>query len=87
MFQWVSKPTTMYIAGATLSVDTFFVMAGTVLVYTYMKAVRKGIRFNVPLFYLHRWLRYVLAISTWRGKGNKSVSGGAVVFFCYHKTL
>lgn len=60
MLQWKDKPTTMYVVGGTLSVDTFFVMGGTVLTYTYMKSMSKGIKMNVPLFYLHRWLRYVI---------------------------
>lgn len=61
-FQWLVLPSSMYIIGATVSVDTFYLMGGMVLAYSYMKAHQKGINFNVGLFYLHRYLRWVLLI-------------------------
>ena len=51
------------IANATISVDTFLVMGGTLVCYLLLKELdrNKG-RFNVFLFYLHRYIRYVLTI-------------------------
>ncbi|XP_064213937.1 nose resistant to fluoxetine protein 6-like [Tribolium castaneum] len=47
----------MFITGATVSVDTFFVVGGLVTVYTFMKSMDKGAKFNIVLFYVHRYLR------------------------------
>lgn len=47
----------MIIFGATVSVDTFFVLAGCVLVYVFMNAMDKKIKFNVVMYYVHRYLR------------------------------
>nr|XP_015839403.1 PREDICTED: nose resistant to fluoxetine protein 6-like [Tribolium castaneum] len=47
----------MFIMGATVSVDTFFTIGGLVTVYTFFKSMDKGAKFNVLLFYFHRYLR------------------------------
>jgi len=46
------------ISNGFISVDTFFFMSGTLLAYLTFKELdkRKG-RLNIPLFYLHRYLR------------------------------
>lgn len=46
------------IGNATVSVDTFFVMSGLLVSFLLLKELErnKG-RFNVGLFYLHRYLR------------------------------
>lgn len=43
---------------ATIAVDTFFVMSALLVTYSLMRELdrNKG-RFNVALFYLHRYLR------------------------------
>lgn len=47
------------IVNATVSVDTFFLVSGLLVAYFLMKELdhRKG-KFNVGVFYLHRYLRY-----------------------------
>ncbi|XP_064214043.1 nose resistant to fluoxetine protein 6-like [Tribolium castaneum] len=54
---WLNDPANMFMLGATVSVDTFFVVGGLVTVYTFLKSMDKGAKFNVLLFYLHRYLR------------------------------
>jgi peptidoglycan/LPS O-acetylase OafA/YrhL len=53
----------MFVAGATVSVDTFLLVGGLVTVYTYLKATSKGVKFNLFLFYLHRYLRLTPALA------------------------
>lgn len=54
----------MWLLSGTLAVDSFFAVGGLVTVYTYLKSQDKGIPFNIPLYYLHRYLRLtpVLAV-------------------------
>lgn len=49
----------MFVVGATIAVDTFFVIGGLVTVYTFLKATDKGVKFNIVLYYIHRYLRWV----------------------------
>ncbi|XP_044262890.1 nose resistant to fluoxetine protein 6-like [Tribolium madens] len=57
LVDWFNDSANMFISGATVSVDTFFVVGGLVTVYTFLKSMDKGAKFNVLLFYLHRYLR------------------------------
>jgi peptidoglycan/LPS O-acetylase OafA/YrhL len=61
--EWENEAVNMFIVGATVSVDTFFVVGGLVTVYTYLKSMAKGVKFNVLLFYLHRYLRLTPALA------------------------
>lgn len=45
------------ILGGTVSVDTFFMMSGLLLAYLYFSAMNKGVKFNLILFYLRRYVR------------------------------
>lgn len=47
------------------AVDTFFILSGVLLSYNLLRELdrRKGC-FNLPLLYLHRYLRYVLYVRT-----------------------
>ncbi|XP_069691572.1 nose resistant to fluoxetine protein 6-like [Periplaneta americana] len=47
----------LYVANLTFAVDTFFVMSGMLLCYFTMQVLDSGKKFNVPVFYLHRFLR------------------------------
>lgn len=47
----------MYMLNAPVSVDTFFAVAGLLTVYTFLKATDKGVKFDIPMFYVHRYLR------------------------------
>lgn len=53
----------MFVIGATVSVDTFFVIGGLVTVYSYMKSNAKGVKFNIFFYYLHRYLRITPALA------------------------
>lgn len=48
------------VLNATIAVDTFFLMSALLVTYSLMRELdrNKG-RFNVGLFYLHRYLRSV----------------------------
>ncbi len=49
------------IINATVSVDTFFLMSGLLVSYLLLRELdRSGGKFNVALFYLHRYLRYII---------------------------
>lgn len=47
----------MYVGGATISVDTFFLMGGLLLSYSFLKTINKGTEFNIGMFYIHRYFR------------------------------
>lgn len=48
----------MYLLNAPVSVDTFFTVAGLLTMYTFLKAHDKGVKFSLPMYYVHRYLRY-----------------------------
>lgn len=58
IFQFVLSPDSMFALGATVSVDTFFLVGGLVLAYVFLNYRDKGEKFNLPMFYIHRYLRY-----------------------------
>lgn len=46
------------IVNATVSVDSFFVMSGLLVSYLLLRELdRSGGKLNLPLFYVHRYLR------------------------------
>ncbi|KAJ4443413.1 hypothetical protein ANN_05081 [Periplaneta americana] len=47
----------LYIGNLTYAVDIFFVMSGMLLCYIAMQVLDSGIKFNIPVFYIHRFLR------------------------------
>ncbi|KAH0807828.1 hypothetical protein GEV33_014962 [Tenebrio molitor] len=47
----------MFLVSASLSVDTFFTIGSALMSYGFMKAKCKNVRFNLFLYYLHRYLR------------------------------
>ncbi|KAJ3657597.1 hypothetical protein Zmor_009385 [Zophobas morio] len=55
--KWMQNAANMYMMGATIAVDSFFVAAGLVAVYTFLKSRDKGVKFNIILYYIHRYLR------------------------------
>lgn len=57
----------MALVNAHFSVDTFLVITGTLVVYSFMKIDHQKHKFNPFLFYLHRYLRSVpTAIYYWK---------------------
>ncbi|XP_020803371.1 O-acyltransferase like protein-like [Drosophila serrata] len=58
ILRWMSKPFTSLILYAPFSVDTFFFLSGFLLVVIGLRALEKSKgRLNVPLMYVHRYLR------------------------------
>lgn len=53
----------MWLIAAFLSVDSFFAAGGLVTAYTYLKNHAKGVPFNIPLYYIHRYLRLTPALA------------------------
>ncbi|XP_068082915.1 nose resistant to fluoxetine protein 6 [Anabrus simplex] len=47
----------LYLTNGTLSVDTFLMLSGMLLAYVFLKEVNKTGAFNVPMFYIHRYIR------------------------------
>ena len=62
---------TMQVPNQTVAVDTFFLLSGLLVAYSLLRELdrNKG-KFNVFLFYIHRYLRFILFVS----------------FYCLHKT-
>ncbi|XP_066146424.1 O-acyltransferase like protein-like isoform X1 [Euwallacea fornicatus] len=63
---WLESYAATTIHGATTTVDTFIVVASTLVSYTYFTITSRGIKINILLFYLNRHLRllapFMLAI-------------------------
>ncbi|EDX02122.2 nose resistant to fluoxetine protein 6 [Drosophila yakuba] len=56
--QWMSQPFSSFILYGTFSVDTFFFISGLLLVSIGLRGMEKAKgKLNVPLMYLHRYLR------------------------------
>ena len=54
----------LVILNSTVSVDTFFVLSGMLVGYNLLKLLDKSKgKLNVPMFYLHRYLRHVLILT------------------------
>ena len=47
----------MAVLNGTVSVDTFFVLSGALVAYGILKELDKSKWLNVPLLYVHRYLR------------------------------
>lgn len=47
----------MYVLGATVSVDTFFFLSGLLVAYGFLLSKAKGVRFNVIIYWIHRYIR------------------------------
>lgn len=47
----------LWIIQAVVAVDSFFAIGGLVLVYSYMRAADKGVKYNMLMSYVHRYFR------------------------------
>ncbi|KAF2887767.1 hypothetical protein ILUMI_18406, partial [Ignelater luminosus] len=54
---FILEPANLFVLNSHVSVDTFFLVGGIVIVYTFMGAVKKGTKFNIIVYYIHRYLR------------------------------
>lgn len=71
MFQWISSYPSKVIIGGTVSVDTFFVISGTLLTYTFLTHAQNTDQVNWFLFYFLRYVRIAAPTSV-----------GVIVFAC-----
>ncbi|KAF2881821.1 hypothetical protein ILUMI_24377 [Ignelater luminosus] len=54
---YIYQKTTMFAAGATVSVDTFLVLSGLLVSYGFMVSTSRGSKFNIIRYYIHRIIR------------------------------
>ncbi|VEN57287.1 unnamed protein product [Callosobruchus maculatus] len=52
----------MFQHATTFAVDTFLCLAGLLVVYNFMQSINSGRKFNILLFYIHRYLRLTPAL-------------------------
>ncbi|CAG9785758.1 unnamed protein product [Diatraea saccharalis] len=65
MFHFITSFTSLWITSATITVDTFFMISGLLLVYTTAsKLSRMGLIKNLHLFYLNRLMRMFPVLAT-----------------------
>ncbi|XP_055608118.1 nose resistant to fluoxetine protein 6-like [Uranotaenia lowii] len=57
VFDWVRSYHSMIVVAATVSVDSFFLMSGMLVCWSLLKELNRSSRLNLPLMYLHRYLR------------------------------
>ncbi|CAH1160159.1 unnamed protein product [Phaedon cochleariae] len=57
VIEWCKQLASMVAISGTLAVDTFFVIGGIVLAYTFMKMKHNGMEFKICQFYIHRYVR------------------------------
>ncbi|XP_028982413.1 nose resistant to fluoxetine protein 6-like, partial [Diachasma alloeum] len=55
--KWRKSWDSLYIVIAPFTVDTFFVISGFLISYLFLKNMAKGGKFNVIMYYVHRYLR------------------------------
>ncbi|XP_075210578.1 nose resistant to fluoxetine protein 6-like [Lycorma delicatula] len=66
LFQWnsiIQDWSRAFITNGFICVDTFFIMSGMLLSYTFLKKINKEKSFNVVKFYLHRYIRLTPALA------------------------
>ncbi|XP_066998616.2 nose resistant to fluoxetine protein 6 [Anabrus simplex] len=76
-----SKWKYLFVTSGHLSVDTFFLLSGLLAAYVFFRQVPKTNSFNLPLYYLHRYIRLtpafaimiMLAVTLWRYTGSGPV--------------
>ncbi|XP_051154583.1 O-acyltransferase like protein-like [Leptopilina boulardi] len=56
-YRWFTYPNSLYIFLAPFAVDTFFVISGFLMTYLVLKELSHGKRFNIFIYYLHRYIR------------------------------
>nr|CAI5824425.1 unnamed protein product [Callosobruchus analis] len=61
---WIVRYSSTLILGSTVSVDSFFMTSGMLVSLEFFEYVTKTGSFNIYLFYLHRYLRITLPLST-----------------------
>ncbi|GLV35422.1 uncharacterized protein CBL_01428 [Carabus blaptoides fortunei] len=53
----------MYVVAGPVSVDTFFFLSGLLVAYGFFLAKSKGVKFNIIMYWLHRYIRLTPALA------------------------
>ena len=53
----------MWLTSRSLPMDAFFVFSGTLVSYSFMNGLSKGNKLNLPLHFIHRYLRLMPALA------------------------
>ncbi|XP_055547729.1 nose resistant to fluoxetine protein 6-like [Wyeomyia smithii] len=61
MYDWVTSYHSMLVLASTVSVDSFFLLSGLLVSWSILRELDKNRRLNLPLMYLHRYLRLTAA--------------------------
>ncbi|KAJ8668279.1 hypothetical protein QAD02_009942 [Eretmocerus hayati] len=57
VLEWIQSWKSLYIFTAPYAVDTFFTVSGFLMTYLFLKEMSKKPNFNIPMYYIHRYLR------------------------------
>ncbi|XP_044737962.1 nose resistant to fluoxetine protein 6-like [Chrysoperla carnea] len=60
---WLTHWWALFTVSSSVSVDSFFFLSGLLLMYGFLKSKAKKIPFNIPVFYIHRYLRLTPAFA------------------------
>ncbi|XP_021707319.1 nose resistant to fluoxetine protein 6 isoform X1 [Aedes aegypti] len=63
IFDWIKSYHSMLVVGGTVSVDSFFLLSGLLVCWSLLKELDKNRRLNLPVMYLHRYLRLTPALA------------------------
>lgn len=63
IYDWIKSYHSMLVIGGTVSVDSFFLLSGMLIAWSVLKELSTNRRLNVPLMYLHRYLRLTPAFA------------------------
>uniref|UniRef100_A0A8D8CWM4 Nose resistant to fluoxetine protein 6 n=1 Tax=Culex pipiens TaxID=7175 RepID=A0A8D8CWM4_CULPI len=63
IYDWIKSYHSMLIVGGTVSVDSFFLLSGMLIAWSVLKELNTRRKLNVPLMYLHRYLRLTPAFA------------------------
>lgn len=63
IYEWVKSYHSMLVIGGTVSVDSFLLLSGMLIAWSILKELNANRKLNVPLMYLHRYLRLTPAFA------------------------
>ncbi|XP_065079673.1 nose resistant to fluoxetine protein 6-like [Ochlerotatus camptorhynchus] len=63
IFDWVKSYHSMLVVAGTVAVDSFFLLSGLLVCWSLLKELDKNQKLNLPMMYLHRYLRLTPALA------------------------
>lgn len=63
IYDWITSYHSMLVIGSTVSVDAFFLLSGILVCWSLLKELDRNRKLNLPLMYLHRYLRLTPALA------------------------